>query len=104
MTGVRTGISRVQPSNDFPKQRHCFVLRVNPGDTKSQSIYFSATCEESDDLWMIAFKMTTEGLGSQRVAGPIPAKLLPRLIQGCHCSSGLSSGIQQTQLYNDDAT
>ncbi|KAI2510127.1 hypothetical protein MHU86_4294 [Fragilaria crotonensis] len=75
--GIRTTISRVQSSYDFPKQPYCFVLRLNPHDHKSPTIYFAATSQEDHDLWMTALNMVTQGLASESTVSPTQQHYYP---------------------------
>ena len=70
IAGIRTAISQVQLCNDFHKQQYCFVVKVSPADSGSQSVYLAATSQENLDRWMTAHQMATEGLTSESTPPP----------------------------------
>lgn len=63
--GIRTSISRVQLSNEFPKQPFGFVLRLNPHDSKGASVYFAAPNQDELETWMTALNMVTQGVQTE---------------------------------------
>ena len=70
IAGIRTSISRVHTSNDFPRHQYCFVLTVDPSDSRSPTVYLAASSQEDLDLWMTALNMATQGLASEEIAAP----------------------------------
>jgi chromosome segregation ATPase len=66
--GIQTSLSRVQVSNEFPKQPHAFVLKVNPYDTREPTIYLAAANKSDLDTWISAFAMATQGIQTETVS------------------------------------
>ena len=65
IAGIRTAISQVQLCHDFHN-----VVKVSPGDSRSQFVYLAATSQEDLGRWMTALQMATEGLTSESTPPP----------------------------------
>mmetsp|Transcript_9542 Transcript_9542/g.15895 ORF Transcript_9542/g.15895 Transcript_9542/m.15895 type:complete len:891 (-) Transcript_9542:57-2729(-) len=71
ISGIQTSQSRVQLSKEFPKQPFAFVLRVNPYDNKSPTVYFAAENQSELNLWVSAFAMVTQGIKTETVSSSV---------------------------------